>query len=376
MDIVKQKILEYFKDDKKRAMRLKDWVTLNAKQFSAMEALRCIYTFCHGEKDEMMKVVDQLTEKEKVKGRSSTVFGSTDKVIDIVSDGNGGLVLKGYNPNKEPQRKGQKQKNPEIYRKKDDRPNKNYVKADERFHEIGWRVREIFPDESNDKLTRIMTAIINYANKTKKSPLFVVTKLKSGKFKYSDEQDAIIAESTGRTLVITESMVDELTMTEYKFNSNIKSFLRDLLNDPVNASPSDMLQFYGFNRHNLLKYLIDNKMVEKSEKINDKDGDGNFKKVTMKVSFKVPKKNFKHNLKKMFINFFQNTKDKLDMITEDGEGGGGADGGVEGGGLFGGDGTGATTCDSVLGKRGYVVQPVAPIINRGSVYQSKEKKKK
>ena len=122
------------------------------------------------------------------------------------------------------------------------------------------------------------------------------------------------------TFVITEGMMDELRMTEYKFNSNIKKFLKELLTNPVKARPTEMLQLYGFNRNRLLSYLLRNSMIEKNEEICDKDGDGNPRTATMKISFKVPKKNFDHNLKKMYIKFFENNDRDGDMLTEDGEG--------------------------------------------------------
>ena len=122
------------------------------------------------------------------------------------------------------------------------------------------------------------------------------------------------------TFVITEGMMDELRMTEYKFNSNIKRFLKELLTNPVKARPTEMLQLYGFNRNRLLSYLLRNNMIEKNEEICDKDGDGNLRTATMKISFKVPKKNFDHNLKKMYIKFFENNDRDGDMLTEDGEG--------------------------------------------------------
>lgn len=141
----------------------------------------------------------------------------------------------------------------------------------------------------------------------------------------------------GKTIVIKESVLqeihDELEMTEYKFNSNIKHFLHDLLVDPVNAQPSDVLKMHGFNRSRLMRYFFNNDMLRKDERILDKDEDGNPKTATMKTKYKVPKKNFDRKLKRMWIKMFE----KNVPVNEDG------------------DCMGATTCDASSGQ---FVQPL------------------
>ena len=63
-------------------------------------------------------------------------------------------------------------------------------------------------------------------------------------------------------------------------------------------------------------------MLLKSEKISDKDENGDSKTATMKVKYQVPKADFNHKLKKLFIKLFErNTpkKQQSEIIGEDGE---------------------------------------------------------
>ena len=110
-------------------------------------------------------------------------------------------------------------------------------------------------------------------------------------------------------------------MTEYKFNSNVKFFLGELLADPVNAKPSFLLTSNGLNRSKLIQLLIKNNILIRTEKICDKDENGELKTATMKVKYQVPKKDFKHKLKKLYIKLFERNIPQHTIISEDGEGG-------------------------------------------------------
>ena len=94
---------------------------------------------------------------------------------------------------------------------------------------------------------------------------------------------------------------EELEMTEYKFCSNIKKFLSELLSDPVNAKPSLIIEKNGFDRNTLIRDLIKYGILEKKQKISDKDENGQAKTSVMKVKYAVPKEMFKHKLKKYYI---------------------------------------------------------------------------
>lgn len=180
----------------------------------------------------------------------------------------------------------------------------------------------------------------------------------------------------GRTFYINESALKSLNetidMTEYKFISNVKNFLSMLLSDPVNAQPSLGLQIAGLDRKKLINLLKDNNLLVKKEKIADKDENGNPKRATMMISFKVPKENFDLKLKKLYISLFEKNETPYDFIYEDG-GAGACAGGCNGGsgtdgGLF--SPAGATSA-STSGDYQYTM----PLFGVSSQVSKKKKKK-
>ena len=125
--------------------------------------------------------------------------------------------------------------------------------------------------------------------------------------------------SEGRIIVIDESVVEQLKddyrMTEFRFNSNVKKFLHDLLVDPINADTNDLLKANGLDRNTLLRHLRDCGIVTSKQHINDKDENGSLKTATMKVRYAVPKKNFNRKLKRLFIKLFE---ENLPINEDDG----------------------------------------------------------
>ena len=109
-------------------------------------------------------------------------------------------------------------------------------------------------------------------------------------------------------------------------------FLSDLLNNPTDAQPSNVLQLYGLDRNTLLKHLKNYDVIIKREKVSTKDGEGNPKTPTMKVKygikdtdraerneadeFDVPKKKFKIKILKLYNDLFNK---KSSPLNEDGE---------------------------------------------------------
>lgn len=98
---------------------------------------------------------------------------------------------------------------------------------------------------------------------------------------------------------------DAKEMTEYKFISNIMAFFERLKADPVHADVPDALALNGYDRRRLIAILRKNKIIERHEKISDKDENGRPKKATMLVSYKVPTKNLERKLKKLYIKLFE-----------------------------------------------------------------------
>lgn len=334
-DVILNNLKKYGASNKKSVFALKNWMDRNIKTFKLVDALECIYLYAKGYPEEMTKIISQLTEKRKIYGRTQVYGSETFDQPDIVMDGRGKLELKGYKPDKPLQLKGQHMPdNPKIFRKSDNQVSKSYQNSVSKMMDFGKLVRKMYPDESNVFITHVMQAIKNYANEKKISPERVITRLKSGavKLKGDDYNDfEIVAE--GRTIIIREDVANEIgkrmEMTEYKFNNSIKKFLSDLLTDPVNAKPSGLLRSYGITRSRLLQMMLNVEMIERSERISDKDENGQPKEATMMVKFRVPKKNFDRKLKKLYIRLFErNLPDRKTQevnINEDGEGATSAD---------------------------------------------------
>jgi len=96
---------------------------------------------------------------------------------------------------------------------------------------------------------------------------------------------------------------DEVTF--YQFLSELKSFLRDLLQHPVKSELDDFFKSRGFSKSKLIEYLIKTEMIKKTEKVNSDDPEN----VTLEVSYLIPKKGFERKVQKMFIKLFEIRED-------------------------------------------------------------------
>lgn len=329
-----EELNQFYKNNKSLCLALRAWLDRNNKPFNLTTALAVIYTFCNGNKNTMKDVITQFKEslKSKVQGRTQ-VYNDAQKGIDIIHDpnGSGQLIVVGYAPEREKPLQGQHRVE-DPTKTKSGGANKTVVRSLETMEEVGKLVREMYPGEHPDKITLILNAIRNYSLRKKKSQLSIAKALKDGKLRLTSNYQIKGKVNEGKTIFINEDVANkigkEIEMTEYKFNSNVKRFLHDLLVDPVGADTSFILQLNGLGRDKMLKLLSDNKMIEKVETISDKNEDGSLKTAVMKVKYNVPKKNFEHNLKKLFISLFEKN---LGECTAAGAAGGGAgDGGTDG----------------------------------------------
>lgn len=331
-DVIMGYLKRYAANNKSSVFALRDWINRNMKKFSLTEALECIYLFTGGHTDEMSKVIQQLTEKRKVFGRTQVYSGSNVSQIDIVRGANGKLQITGYNPDKEPIAKGQHMpRNQKIFRKSDDQVSKTYQNSEKKMMDFGQQVRKLYPNETNMYITHAMQAIKKYANLRKIGTDKVVAALQRGRLKLKDDEynsfEIVSSFNESKIIVISENMVrqlnEELEMTEYKFNNNIRKFLSDLLSDPVNAKPGFLLMRNGLTRSRLIRLMLSIGMIERDEKISDTDENGQPKTATMMVKFKIPKKNFNRKLRKLWIRLFERNlpEKKHNMeINEEGEG--------------------------------------------------------
>lgn len=328
------KLNRFYSSHKDLCLALKNWIERQMKSFKLIDALDCVYNFTNGNQNEMANVIKQITAKRRMHGRSQVHNDEKVPFVDIERDENGNLTVTGYNPQKEEPSKGMKVgRNPNIFKKGDDNQvNKNFQRVEDNMYDIGKAIREMNPNASKASIECMIDSVRRYSAEKKVGYGRVLARLKRGKLYFDNDwnirQKGV---SEGRIIIIDESVLeqikDDYKMTEFRFNSNVKKFLHDLLVDPINADTNDLMKANGLDRNTLMKRLRDCGIVTSKQHINDKDENGNPKSATMKVRYAVPKKNFDRKLKRLYISLFEQN---LPINEEDGGGGfisGGGDAG-------------------------------------------------
>lgn len=343
---VNDKIKEFKAKYKDKCFALVGWKNLQMKNYGLNEMLECICNSANGSLQEMANIIERLTAKNKVFGRSQVYADKKTSKIDLIRDENGKLQLSGYDSVSEIPLKGQHQKrNPKIFRKSDDMINKNFQRAEERIMDLGEKVRELFPGEDKQFITFAMRAIRKYAQEKKIHTDKIIKALKNGRYTLDTDLwkviPNVVKENNKHTIVINESdlerVVDMMEMTEQKFYANIRHFISTLLQDPVNAKVPSIFAQRNITRSTLLNYLLGGKdpILIRDEKISDKDENGEPKTATMMVKFRCPKKNFDRKLEKLYIKMFEknlpprkHNQQEEDVDEATGCGGNGAAGGA------------------------------------------------
>ena len=341
---IDSKIKEYITKNRKKCYALGNWKNLQMKPYSMRDILACICKAANGSLKEMDNIIDHLTAKRKVFGRTQVYADKHVGDIDIVKNQDGELELVGYKPDAPLPLKGQHQSHShKVFRKNDDQVSKTYQNAEERLYDLGQKVRELFPDGDNHFITFAMQAIRKYASERKIHTDKVVKGLEKGRYRIDTDIWRVVPNlktesKEKRTIIINESDFQrlqkisedydrEMEMTEQKFHSNIRNFISQLLQDPVNAQPSTLLRTNGLNRSILLKYLLKGGIIIRDERISDRDENGEPKTATMMVKFRCPKKNFDRKIQKLYMRFFEKNLPQRQIhlrneeINEDGEGG-------------------------------------------------------
>lgn len=312
---IREKLNKFYAGHKNQCLALKSWIERQMKSFSLIDALTCIYEFTDGKTTEMSKVISQITEKRKVRGRSQVYSDEKIPFVDIEKGEDGKLTVTGYNPDKEPQAKGMKvERNPKIFNKGDDnQTNKNYRRIEHNVHEMGEAVRMLYPNFSTDEITMAIDAIRRYSAEKKLGYGRIIMRLKKGKLVLDGDyniSEPSVKES--RIIVISEETMREINdkyrMTEEKFFNGVKKFLSCLLSDPVNADTSERFKAHGLDRNKLISILKEKGILSKKQRINDKDENGDFKPATMRVKYMVAKKDFERKLKRLYIELFEKNK--------------------------------------------------------------------
>lgn len=320
-----QKYASLSQANKKKCFALGGWCNRQGNIFPMQEVFDCLYDAAGGNTNKLTELIEQLTAKSKVFGRSSVVFGSNEAKMTITRGEDGRLKITGYNPSFRPPEKGQHGTHePQVVRK-DGQMRKNVIKSREKLYDLGKAVREIYQGQSNELITVAMAAIKGFARAHKISEMMVVERLKKGVYELNTEnglENARIVPKK-KTVKLNESQLNELSdatkLTEYKFYNNVQRFLSDLLKDPVGAKVPFLLQANNIARNQLLYHLKSNGIINRYQKISDKDSRGNPKTARMIIKYSVPKKDFAKKMKRLFIDLVaKNVPEKIEkMISED-----------------------------------------------------------
>jgi 8-oxo-dGTP pyrophosphatase MutT (NUDIX family) len=109
-----------------------------------------------------------------------------------------------------------------------------------------------------------------------------------------------------------ETNKDEVTF--YEFFVKVKGFLKELLNNPIEAKPDVFFRKQGITKGMLMNKMMDRDIIHKDEDIKEiTDDDGNLKSYHH-LQYKIPKKNFERKIRRLYMYFFENGKGK--KITE------------------------------------------------------------
>lgn len=98
----------------------------------------------------------------------------------------------------------------------------------------------------------------------------------------------------------------EREVTFFEFFNDIKGFIAELLNNPIEAEPSYTLKGHGFSKNDLINLLIKRNVITRKENIDEPtDSDGKmYSRYT--VSYRVPRANFKQKIKRIHQELFEN----------------------------------------------------------------------
>lgn len=320
-----QKYASLSQANKKKCFALGGWCNRQGNIFPMQEVFDCLYDAAGGDTNKLTELIEQLTAKSKVFGRSSVVFGSNEAKMTITRGEDGRLKITGYNPSFRPPEKGQHGTHEPQVMRKDGQMRKDVIKSREKLYDLGKAVREIYQGQSNELITVAMAAIKGFARAHKISEMMVVERLKKGVYELNTEnglENARIVPKK-KTIKLNESQLNELSdatkLTEYKFYNNVQRFLSDLLKDPVGAKVPFLLQANNIARNQLLYHLKSNGIINRYQKISDKDSRGNPKTARMIIKYSVPKKDFAKKMKRLFIDLVaKNVPEKIEkMISED-----------------------------------------------------------
>lgn len=318
------KYADISQNNKKKCFALGNWCNKQGNIFSMQEVFDCLYDFADGNFSKLTELIEQLTSKSKVFGRSSVVFGNGNTNMYITRGEDGRLQVRGHNEKFLPNKKGQHSSHTPNAMRKDGQLKKNVINSREKLYDLGKEVREIYQGQSNEFITYALKAIKNYAKQHKISEMIVVNRIKKDVYVLDTTNgiDNAVIVPKMKTLKLNEGQLNELAeatkLTEYKFYNNVQRFLSDLLKDPVGAKVPFLLQANNIARNQLLYHLKSNGIINRYQKISDKDSQGNPKTARMIIKYSVPKKDFAKKMKKLFITMVaKNVPEKVSKLISE-----------------------------------------------------------
>lgn len=119
-------------------------------------------------------------------------------------------------------------------------------------------------------------------------------------------------------IYITESqlnvLLDEMSndeMTFYEFFVQTKSFLKDLLNKPHEAQPSEMMKQHNITKDGLLSKMKEVGLIKSSERIDEVPvEEGSDKKAAKHyITYKIPRARFKEKIRALYDDIMKEQKD-------------------------------------------------------------------
>lgn len=103
--------------------------------------------------------------------------------------------------------------------------------------------------------------------------------------------------------------MDNSEVTYYRFLSEIRYFLSQLISDPINAQPSKYLKGLKFGKERIINILLKKGIINRNEKITMPDEKN--KKVKYNISYKIKREDFERKIKQIYDYYFdQNLPEK------------------------------------------------------------------
>lgn len=318
---MEEKLNDFFNRNRGSVFALNNWIKLKNKNFSLKSVLSFIYEYFNGDFYKMSKFIDELTIKQKKYGGKGHMYNDEyNSGLDIVFDGEFHII---GNKSDAPEKGYAVKRNPNIYTKKDTL-NTNYKNISSIISDVGSFLRTNYPNDNKYEIYFKMKEIREYARIHKISYEKVCNLISKGILNFSDK--GLVREcdyNSGKKIMVSEETYNSINsasdkMTYFSFMIHVKEFLKELLSNPANAKPDLELLLRGLNRGKLIGLLMRNGLLERNERIKDKDDEGNYVEPKMMIKFRIPTHNFKRKLKKLYIKLFE--RNFQENITEEGEG--------------------------------------------------------